>query len=113
VFLLLIFIAWYVDTVECSIHFYTKLGYLINNFIHHIYQVLGFICIFFYVNSAGTLHNLEYKESIDHDTLKALQQDRKHIFQGGNWQDLHRMLGVKYGDKILYVANHMFNDILR
>eukprot|EP01032_Pedospumella_encystans_P011877 gene11877-13777_t len=67
----------------------------------------------FQVDSAGTLHNLEYNESIDHDALKTLQQDRKHIFQGGNWQDLHRMLGVKYGDKILYVANHMFNDILR
>ena len=81
-------------------------------------MVLPFIFIFIvfpviYPHSAGTLHNLEYKESIDHNALKALQQDRKHIFQGGNWQDLHRMLGVKYGDKILYVANHMFNDILR
>lgn len=59
--------------------------------------------------STGTLHNIEYKEALDHSP-----RDRDHkVFQGGNWRDLHRMLGVQYGDKILYVADHMFNDILR
>ena len=35
------------------------------------------------------------------------------LFHGGCWRDLHRMLGVTYGDKILYVADQMFSDILR
>ena len=55
------------------------------------------------------MHNIEYK-----DGLEALPRDNAHkVFQGGNWRDLHRLLGVQYGDKILYVADHMFNDILR
>ena len=28
-------------------------------------------------------------------------------------QDLHRLLGVSSGDKILYVGDHMYADILR
>ena len=35
------------------------------------------------------------------------------VFQGGYWQDLHRMLGVTHGDRILYVGDQMFSDILR
>ncbi len=35
------------------------------------------------------------------------------VFQGGCWLDLHRMLGVAYGDRILYVGDHMYSDILR
>jgi hypothetical protein len=35
------------------------------------------------------------------------------VFQGGCWLDLHRMLGVSYGDKILYVGDQMYSDILR
>eukprot|EP00981_Chlorochromonas_danica_P014881 scaffold9343_cov189-Ochromonas_danica.AAC.6 len=34
-------------------------------------------------------------------------------FQGGCWQDLHRMLDVTFGDRILYVGDHMYADILR
>jgi 5'-nucleotidase len=35
-----------------------------------------------------------------------------NAFQGGNWQDLHRMLDVK-GDRILFVGDHILADILR
>jgi hypothetical protein len=40
-------------------------------------------------------------------------QAGKNVYQGGCWQDLHHMLGVSFGDKILYVADQMFTDILR
>lgn len=47
-------------------------------------------------------------------TTKAAATMRNHkVFQGGYWQDLHRLLGVSYGDKILYVGDQMFSDILR
>lgn len=35
------------------------------------------------------------------------------VFQGGTWGDLHRMLAVSSGDKILYVGDHTYADILR
>ena len=37
----------------------------------------------------------------------------EHLYQGGYWQDLHRLLQVSFGDKILYVGDHMYADILR
>jgi hypothetical protein len=46
-------------------------------------------------------------------TNGAGDQDGANVYQGGCWQDLHNMLGVSYGDKILYVADQMFTDILR
>eukprot|EP01084_Bolivina_argentea_P254710 428271_1 len=36
-----------------------------------------------------------------------------HIFHGGNWQHLHAMLGLKSGDKVLFVGDHVFADIAR
>lgn len=62
----------------------------------------------FRVDSAGQLHNIEDKDSIHRDIL---QQHK--IFHGGCWQDLHRMLGISSGDRILYVGDHMYSDILR
>ena len=35
------------------------------------------------------------------------------VFQGGNWQHLHKMLGIKSGDEILYVGDHLYSDVLR
>lgn len=35
------------------------------------------------------------------------------VFQGGNWQHLHKMLGIKSGDEILYVGDHLYADVLR
>lgn len=35
------------------------------------------------------------------------------VFQGGNWQHLHKMLGVTSGDSILYVGDHLYSDVLR
>lgn len=35
------------------------------------------------------------------------------VFQGGNWNHLHKMLGLQSGDRLLYVGDHMYSDILR
>lgn len=35
------------------------------------------------------------------------------VFQGGNWQHLHEMMGVRSGDEILYVGDHLYSDVLR
>lgn len=35
------------------------------------------------------------------------------VFQGGNWQHLHKMLEVKSGDEVLYVGDHLYSDVLR
>ena len=35
------------------------------------------------------------------------------IFQGGNFRQLHEMLGVTSGSEVLYVGDHIYGDILR
>jgi 5'-nucleotidase len=60
----------------------------------------------FRVSKSGTLENLEDKESVE-------LQPHDKVFQGGCWQDLHRMLKISSGDSILYVGDHMYSDILR
>jgi 5'-nucleotidase len=35
------------------------------------------------------------------------------VFQGGNWQHLHKMLDIQSGDEILYVGDHLYSDVLR
>jgi len=35
------------------------------------------------------------------------------VFQGGNWNHLHRMLRLPTGSQLLYVGDHMYSDILR
>lgn len=42
-----------------------------------------------------------------------IQKNSLKVFQGGYWGDLHRMINVSSGDRILYVGDHMYADILR
>ena len=35
------------------------------------------------------------------------------VFQGGNWNHLHRLLGLRSGANLMYVGDHMYSDILR
>jgi 5'-nucleotidase len=70
----------------------------------------------------GLLSNVENKLSLEHDNFDSVatsivpsretDKDRQNTFQGGNWQDLHRLLNVK-GNNILFVGDHMLADILR
>jgi HAD superfamily 5'-nucleotidase-like hydrolase len=63
----------------------------------------------FRVHKSGALRNIE-----DKDSLQLSELDKNsNVFQGGNWKDLHRMLSISSGDKILYVGDHMYADILR
>jgi hypothetical protein len=39
--------------------------------------------------------------------------DKAAVFQGGNYVDLHQMLGVRAGSEVLYVGDHIYGDILR
>jgi len=36
-----------------------------------------------------------------------------HVFQGGNWLHLQQLLGLSRGDKLLYVGDHTYSDVLR
>jgi HAD superfamily 5'-nucleotidase-like hydrolase len=40
-------------------------------------------------------------------------EEEAPVFQGGNYTDLHRLLGVKSGAEVLYVGDHIYGDILR
>lgn len=35
------------------------------------------------------------------------------VFQGGNWNHLHRLLDLRTGSDLMYVGDHMYSDILR
>lgn len=35
------------------------------------------------------------------------------MFQNGNWQHLNSLMGIKAGEEILYVGDHLFSDVLR
>ncbi|KDD76457.1 5' nucleotidase, partial [Helicosporidium sp. ATCC 50920] len=35
------------------------------------------------------------------------------VFQGGSYQDLHRLLGVTSGSQVLYAGDHIYGDVLR
>lgn len=73
-----------------------------------------FMSIFHVNRTTGLLFNIDDKDAL---TFQSLQQaggcpDNK-VFQGGYWNDLHRMLNISVGDKVLYVGDHMYADIVR
>eukprot|EP00775_Hariotina_reticulata_P000930 gene930-1256_t len=45
--------------------------------------------------------------------LELQDEDKAAVFQGGNYVDLHQMMGVKAGTEVLYVGDHIYGDILR
>lgn len=66
---------------------------------------------------SGFLSNVGDKDTFDaltatEDNMSSLSSSNK-VFQGGYWQDLHRILNVSYGDRILYIGSHIYADILR
>ena len=63
----------------------------------------------FQVDPTGTLRNIEDKDALSLQTISG----GKNIFQGGHWQDLHKIMEISSGDKVLYVGDHMYSDILR
>eukprot|EP00612_Vaucheria_litorea_P007260 CAMPEP_0171480788 /NCGR_PEP_ID=MMETSP0946-20130122/6305_1 /TAXON_ID=109269 /ORGANISM="Vaucheria litorea, Strain CCMP2940" /LENGTH=377 /DNA_ID=CAMNT_0012012129 /DNA_START=244 /DNA_END=1377 /DNA_ORIENTATION=- len=63
----------------------------------------------FRVNTAtNTLTNVIDEEvSMDHFL------NESKVFQGGNWTHLHKIMKLSSGDRLLYVGDHMYSDILR
>eukprot|EP00980_Cylindrotheca_fusiformis_P014606 scaffold3956_cov99-Cylindrotheca_fusiformis.AAC.3 len=63
----------------------------------------------------GSLKNTDGVYEIDalgpDGAKKFLEQGK--VFQGGNWQHLHKMLGIRSGDEIMYVGDHLYADVLR
>lgn len=54
-------------------------------------------------------------DSIDVSKLLPVKNGMKQpcrVFQGGNVQHLHRMLGIESGSQVLYVGDHIYGDIL-
>lgn len=66
------------------------------------------------IKSDGELYNIE-----DTDALSKLisapdpDMEAEHLFQGGHWKDLQKLLDIPVGERILYVGDHMYSDILR
>ena len=46
------------------------------------------------------------------ESAKRVLRDGK-VFQGGNWNHLHRLLDLRTGSDLMYVGDHMYSDILR
>ena len=57
----------------------------------------------------GSLENVEMGSA---QGAKAALAKGK-VFQGGNWNHLHRMLQLRTGSDLMYVGDHMYSDILR
>ena len=105
--------------------------YLCSGIHFILLSVESIIIIITRVHQSGALKNIEDKDSLIASNLD--KHTQSHIFQGhdhhhyhrrhyyhsiiivigGNWKDLHRMLSISSGDKILYVGDHMYADILR
>ena len=63
----------------------------------------------FQVEKSGLLRNIEDKDSLSVESI----QGGDKVFQGGHWQDLHKIMQISSGEKVLYVGDHMYSDILR
>ena len=57
----------------------------------------------------ASLQNIE----MGSEALAARALAQGKVFQGGNWNHLHRMLKLQTGSALMYVGDHMYSDILR
>jgi HAD superfamily 5'-nucleotidase-like hydrolase len=78
-------------------------------------------------NPAGHIENLHYlpddpakiREILDMNNHPRMgeplkgDENPKHVFQGGNAKHLHKLLQVSSSDRIVYVGDHMYADVLR
>jgi len=67
------------------------------------------------LTSSGLLRNIEDKDNelLEVDGVQGEDKRMRHVYQGGSWEDLHTLLGVSSGEKILYVGDHMYSDIAK
>lgn len=72
------------------------------------YLINPFLNLFRVDTETDTLKNADGVVGPPQEFLK-----QGKVFQGGNWQHLHKMLELSSGQQILYVGDHMFSDIVR
>jgi HAD superfamily 5'-nucleotidase-like hydrolase len=70
-----------------------------------------YLSLFTVDTETGNIRNIEDRESV-YPSAQTHSLSPK-VFQGGCWLDLHRLLRVPSGDRVLYVGDHMYADILR
>lgn len=70
-----------------------------------------YLTLFRIDSSDGLLRNIEDKSNLN-SVFIAGSGGRK-IYQGGHWPDLQKLLAVSAGDKILYVGDHIYADVLK
>jgi len=63
----------------------------------------------FKVHPDNSLSNMELGGNVAPQAV--LEKGR--VYQGGNWNHLHMLLGIKSGARLMYVGDHMYSDILR
>jgi 5'-nucleotidase len=63
----------------------------------------------------GSLKNTDGVYDIDALGPKGAEKflNKGKVFQGGNWQHLHKLMDINSGDEILYVGDHLYSDVLR
>jgi HAD superfamily 5'-nucleotidase-like hydrolase len=61
--------------------------------------------------STNPLFEVDLKSGLLRNTEGLLGEAK--VYQGGNFQQLHKLLGIQSGSEVLYVGDHIYGDILR
>jgi len=71
----------------------------------------GSLSLFRIDATSGALHNIDNVPRTRSEVDEFLKHGR--CFQGGNAAILHTLLSIKSGDRLLYVGDHVYADVLR
>ena len=71
----------------------------------------GSLALFRLDSKTGDLQNVDSLPVTENDARDFLAQGK--FFQGGNAPTLHKLLGLTSGDRLLYVGDHVYADVLR
>ena len=71
----------------------------------------GSLALFRLEPNSGALQNVENLPRTESDAKVFLAQGK--FFQGGNAATLHKLLNMASGDRLLYVGDHVYADVLR
>ena len=58
-----------------------------------------------------SLKHIDFRPSGEEEVNKFLQEGK--LFQGGNAKWLHTLLSLTSGDRLMYVGDHVYADVLR
>ncbi len=75
---------------------------------HYLYRV----CYFDYnISELYSLKHIDIRPSGENEVNKFLEHGK--LFQGGNAKWLHTLLSLRSGDRLMYVGDHVYADVLR